>query len=585
MIFDAPNLNRCWADLIVEACVRGGVNTFFVAPGSRSTPLTTAAAAHPQVRTVVHVDERGTAFAALGYGRATGRPAAWITTSGTALANGYPAVLEASQDEVPMLLLTADRPPELRHTGANQTLDQVHLYGRAPRWFFDLPAPTVEIPPAFVLTTVAQALHRASAPSAGPVHLNSMFREPLAPTPDGVDVAAYLAPLKAWHTSDRPYTTYAAPRQHSAPTELAHVQALMAEAERGWLLAGPMPHPADHEAAMALAETLGWPLWTDVGSGLRLGQGLGSPLVPYADLLTDVPSWMERHAPDVVLHLGRRLTAKRLGQALQRHRPRHYITVHPSPERLDPTHQVTFRLQADIRAFCEDLAKRLDARSAGHTAALVDAAQHVDTLLTDRLDGEAPLSEPSVARLLTRLLPTEQALVLSSSMPIRDVDLFGALGGARVPVYANRGVSGIDGLVATAAGVGLGHDGPITLLIGDLALLHDLNALALLRHLAHPAVLVVINNDGGGIFHFLPIAEAKEVFEPYFGTPHGYTFEGAAQQFGLRYEAPSSLTAFAEAYQGACAASTSTLIEVRTDRTATHALHASLRRAVRDLLR
>lgn len=579
MIFDAPNRNHLWANLIIEECVRCGVGLFCIAPGSRSTPLTTAVARHPHARHLVHFDERGTAFAALGYARATGKPAAWITTSGTALANGMPAVIEASVDQVPLLLLTADRPPELRHTGANQTIDQVKLYGDAVRWFFDMPVPDATVDPAMVLTTVDQAIYRTLRSPKGPVHLNCMFRKPLAPLAIEEAFTPKTPAMKRWHTADRPYTHYTQPHVEIEETELERLAERLQEAKRGLLVVGKLTSMREAEAVRHLAEVLGWPWLPDIGSHLRLGHGASDSQIAYYDHVLGRPGW-EEHRPDVVLHIGGRATSKRLLQYVQRAQPEAYIVVRDSPTRFDPTHQVTDTIEAAIGPFARRLAENVQALARFASTEWLNtwrsASYQVNAHIEDVLAEEEGMNEPTVARLISSHLPKDTGLFLGSSMPIRDVDMFAVATGAAVPVAANRGASGIDGTVATTVGYAQGLERPVTVLLGDLALLHDLNSLAMLRDAPYPVVIVVINNNGGGIFSFLPIAEYPDVFESYFGTPHGYTFVQAARMFEIAYSQPKTKAAFREAYQQAVQSGASALIEVRTERTANKALHDRL---------
>ena len=570
MSLDLRTPNSFWASLIVEELVRLGVDRFCISPGSRSTPLTVAAARHPRARTTVHVDERGSAFFALGHARATGRPAVWITTSGTAVANGLPAVVEAAQDGVPLLALTADRPPELRATSANQTIDQVGIFGTAVRWFVDVPCPTEAVDPAFVLTTVDQAVARTLVPP-GPVHVNCMFREPLAPRPTDFDPDPHLVGLGRWLDADTPYTASAP--AHRAP-DAAAVSTLAERrrtVRRGLIVAGGLRDRRDAEAVRGLARTLGWPLFPDVRSGLRLGPA-DAPLVPAYDQLLANEVFRDRMRPEMTLYFGRPAVSKRLLQFLDTARPDPFVVIDPGPARIDPTHQVTHRFETDVAAFADALRAALDEPAAAPDLDDFGAAwtRALDAHLNDLPD----LTEPGVARLLSRHLPADHALVVGNSMPVRDVDAFAATGGPAVPVFANRGASGIDGTIATAAGVAAGRGTPVTLLLGDLAALHDLNALALLRD--HPVTAVVVNNDGGGIFSFLPIAEHETVFEPYFGTPHGLTFEAAAALYGLPYDRPETPEAFVDAYRQAATSGRSALLEVQTDRTANHALHRAL---------
>jgi 2-succinyl-5-enolpyruvyl-6-hydroxy-3-cyclohexene-1-carboxylate synthase len=568
-----PHANRLWAALIVEELVRSGVDFFCVAPGSRSTPLVAALAENKCARSLVHFDERGTAFAALGYARAAGRPAAWITTSGTAVANGLPAVAEAATDGVPMILLTADRPPELRQTGANQTIDQPDIFGDYIRWRFDLPAPDAGIDPAMVLTTVDQAVYRSRRAPSGPVHLNLMFREPFLPE----NREEGLSAPDRWSESGEPYTRYAATKPAVDLVEVERLWESLRPVERGLVIAGRLPSRKQGEAVLRLAESLRWPLLPDVGSQIRLG-ARSENLVPYYDALLASEPFKETHVPQAVLHFGGRAVSKRLEQFLTRSHPDPYVVVRENPFRLDPGHRVTHSVEADVREFCATLAKLAGERPPAIITSWMEdwrgASEKVNGCLDRSSEGASKLNEPLVARLISRHIPEEHSVVVASSMPVRDLDTYAAPNGAPAPLAANRGASGIDGTVATAAGFARGSGRPVTLLIGDLALLHDLNSLAMLRDL--PVVVVVLNNDGGAIFSFLPVARHRAFFEPYFGTPQGVSFEHAAAMFGLGYERPSSATAFVETYRASCARSTPTLIEVETDREENVALHREL---------
>ncbi|MDQ4128205.1 MAG: 2-succinyl-5-enolpyruvyl-6-hydroxy-3-cyclohexene-1-carboxylic-acid synthase [Actinomycetota bacterium] len=581
---DKPSVNaqanRLWAGLIVEELVRCGVDFFCVAPGSRSTPLVAALAENDEARELIHFDERGTAFGALGYARATGRPAAWITTSGTAVANGLPAVVEAATDGVPMILLTADRPPELRQTGANQTIDQPDIFGDFVRWRFDLPAPALEIDPAMVLTTVDQAAYRAGRAPSGPVHLNLMFREPFLP--EGEDeLPSGPAP---WIESAAPYTRYAATKPAVGETEIEGLRSSLRTVERGLVVAGRLASREQGEAVLRLAESLGWPILPDVSSQVRLGADSQS-LVAHYDALLANEAFAGAHAPEAVLHVGGRTLSKRLEQFLARGRPDPYVVVRENPFRLDPHHRVTNSIEADVVSFCAALCGAIGAHPPAKgeypwTAGWRGASERVGRRMDELLYGATEPSEPLVARLVSRNIPPDHGLVVASSMPIRGVDTYAATDGPPVPVAANRGASGIDGTVATAAGFARGLGRPVTLLIGDLALLHDLNSLAMLRGLR--AVVVVINNDGGGIFSFLPVASREAIFEPYFGTPQGVGFEPAAAMFGLDYERPGTPEDFISAYRAACDRDGSTLIEVQTDRRENVALHRELLAGISD---
>ncbi|OZC04336.1 2-succinyl-5-enolpyruvyl-6-hydroxy-3-cyclohexene-1-carboxylic-acid synthase [Rubricoccus marinus] len=567
-VFHAPNANHLWAALLVEELVRHGVTHFVVAPGSRSTPLAAAVAQNPRAEAHVHIDERGGAFLALGIGRATGIPAAWITTSGTAVANGLPAAVEADAAGVPLLLVTADRPPELRDTGANQTIRQPPLFASVARWATDLAPPTPEVDPAYVLTSAAHAVARARGLHPGPVHLNCPFREPLAPVENGT--GALPDHLQAWASGVAPYTETIEVRTAPAPEAVASAAQALSGCRRVLLVAG---QGADAAACRRAAEATGWVLLADVLSGARTPEASGAP---FYDLALSSAAFAASHAPDAVVHVGARPTSKRL-QALIDRAPL-AIRISPEAGRLDPAHRVTHRITADPGPALDALAAAVrSSPEAGWREAWNAASGAVAGVIEDALSG-GEITEPHVARTVAALAPS--ALVVAASMPIRDVDSFGQ---PLAPVFANRGASGIDGTVATAGGVARGLGAPTVLLIGDLALLHDLNSLALLRS-GPPVVVVAVNNDGGGIFHFLPIAPggsgpaplAPEAFEPFFGTPHGLDFADAAAMFGLRYYAPDSARFFERYLEEALASGASAIIEVCTDRHANAALHRAI---------
>ena len=567
----APNVNHLWAALLVEELVRQGTTLFVVCPGSRSTPLAVAVARNPHAEALVHWDERAAGFVALGWGRATGRPAAVVTTSGTAVANLLPAAIEADADGVPLLLLTADRPPELRETGANQTIRQSPIFQDVTRWSLDWPVPTTDVPARWVLSTAAHAAQRTQNPP-GPVHLNLPFREPLGFQPDGLDLEDALTGLESWLEGNAPFSTSRALNRHPDHIDSDELDAdlvsRISTATKGLVVVGDLG--GDLEAAsgaVRLAEGLGWPLLPDLRSGLRLREE--ASIVSNVDLAL-TSSHLRERTPDVVLHLGGRIVSKRLSQFLASSRPTTYARLAPAPSRVDPDTLVTDHLLVPVA----QAAAALEGAGRSTSSQWRDLWSSSSRAVTDTLSGLEDVSEPAIAcAVSTAGLP----IVVAASMPIRDLEAFGQAGEG-VEVFANRGASGIDGTVATAHGVARGLDAPVLLLIGDLALLHDQTSLALLRS-GPPVIVVVINNDGGGIFHRLPIASGAgaleaDTFERFFSTPHGLGFRDAARQVGLAFHAPTTLDAFQADLEAAVESGASALIEVRTNRDE----QASLRR-------
>ena len=575
---DTGTLNLAWARLIMQALVDQGVTHVFVSPGSRSTPLVLAAALTPEIRTIVHIDERGAAFAAQGFGR-TGRPAALVCTSGTAAANYYPAIIEASMAGVPLIVLTADRPPELRGTGANQTIDQVNLYGDYVRYFHDLQCPDPDYWIGDLGYIVTMAMLKAMGKPHGPAHINCQFREPLAPAvvPQTLSVEEATACFRG--------APFAEPRDgvfggEADPTVVSELTDALLQAKRPLVVVGQgmysqwvFPRFRHHFPTV--------PVVTDITSGLR--QASADHFCEHIDLLCASPRFLAELEPDLVLHIGGRMTSKRLSQALGAWPCTYWRVTHtcePPPD--NPAHRsMKLARLADFTACTEALvAESYRHRTTGRDERL-SAYSREFTICLDRLPPyNTHLTEIAVCRHIADQLSAHNMLYLSASLPIRlfdsfvgdwpgctqqddiDLDLIGP------PfVAANRGASGIDGVVSSACGLAQATYGPATLVIGDIAMLHDLNGLALARQLETPLVIVVLNNDGGGIFEMLPIREsAPEQFETFFGTPHGMNFMHAAAQFGIPYAQPENLADFAEAYQTARLRPGPTLIEVRTDR-------------------
>jgi len=579
-MLNCANINHLWSSLIIDELVRSGVEYFCIAPGSRSTPLTVAVARHPKAKHFIHYDERGLAFHALGYASAAKKPVVLISTSGTAGANFYPAVIEASKKKVPLIVLTADRPPELRATGAVQTIDQTHLLGTYAKFYFDMPCPDLKIKPEVVLTTVDQIVYQAARNPSGVVHLNCMFRDPLAPIKTGENFNSYFKSIDVWMKGRKPYTHYVTAFESVRIPEAKKIAERLNGIENGLIVVGKIGGEDEQNAALDLAKRLGWPLFADASSGLRLGRTDGH-IIHYFDQILLSSKVTKKLKFDGVIHLGGRITSKRFYDFIEAHPPGEYVMVLNHPLRNDPLHQVTLRVESTVGNFCSTFAPLIKPRKPSAALKLLSKANlAVDQTIETFSSGER-LSEPQAARLITQHIPKGHALFLANSMPIREIDFYGDCKGQAVRTNGNRGASGIEGLVASAAGLSVGLDGPVTLLVGDLSLLHDLNSLAMLRGLKHPVTIVVLNNDGGAIFSFLPIAGEKDVFEKFFATPHGTTFENAARMFGLSYACPDSAKAFTQVYKKATGSSLSTIIEVKTDRDENIKIHKLLQDKIR----
>ncbi|HJS26722.1 MAG TPA: 2-succinyl-5-enolpyruvyl-6-hydroxy-3-cyclohexene-1-carboxylic-acid synthase [Actinomycetota bacterium] len=549
---------RC-AFAFVDEMVKGGLEHACVSPGSRSTPIALAFARHPGVRVHVHLDERASAFFALGIGKATHRPAAAVCTSGTAAAEFLPAVVEGSMSRVPLLLLTADRPPELRGVGANQAIDQRRLYGRHARWFVDAPVPGEASSARRWRSLAKRAFTRTIAPPSGPVQVNLPFREPLVP---------------AHHVSEHAFqgrgiTVVATEREERAGL-LEEIRGV----ERGVVVAGSLRAPAPSLAA--LSRHLAWPLIAEPTSGLRAPGALGA-----GTLLLSNDGFVQRHRPELLLQVGGAATS-RPGLAFAAVAGR-LVIVDPDDLVADPNRVAA----ATIVDSPELLARQvLDSVAQREPGAWLREWHDADDRARDAVDGtidawDEPF-EGRVARDVAECVPDGSTLVVGSSMPVRDLDLY-MRPRDRLRVLSNRGASGIDGFVSTTFGVAA-TGAPTTALCGDLTLLHDVGSLIWNARRGLDAVFVVPNNDGGAIFSFLPQRELPE-FEELFATPHGLDLAAVCEAAGAGHEMIRHAGDLVPAIERSLRASGVHVIEVPTDRDDNVRRHAEVHEAVADALR
>jgi 2-succinyl-5-enolpyruvyl-6-hydroxy-3-cyclohexene-1-carboxylate synthase len=577
-----PNVNTLWAETLVAELVAGGVEAVCVSPGSRSTPLTVACAEHPDLRVYSHLDERSSAFFALGRAKRTGEPTPLVCTSGTAAANYHPAVIEADQSGVPMLLLTADRPPELTDSGANQTIDQEKLYGDAVRWYRDMPEPEADSRKVRMLrTTVARALSNSIGSDPGPVHLNCRFRKPLEPTPVPDDHPDAVP--DDWAGGDRlaaagrdgPFVTTTQGAGRLEDADLERVVSAVQAADRGLIVAGPADDGLGPDALDALAAATGFPVLADPLSNRRFGRQTvaDSVLGGYdAYLGTDtVDDWPE---PDVVVRFGASPTSKPLRHYLRDADCRQFV-VDASGRWTEATFTASDLLVADPDVTASAVADRVGEPADPAWVERFERAErtHWD-VVADALDGE--YWEGGVLADVTRLAPDPATVFVSNSMPVRDLDRFGEPRTADLTVLGNRGASGIDGITSTALGAGSATDDPLVLVTGDLAYYHDMNGLLALSRCGVDATIVLVDNDGGGIFHILPI-EDHDTFESQFKTPHGLDFEPTGELYGLAFERVADRESFVEAFERSVGSDGTQVLSVAFDAGESHARRDALR--------
>ncbi|MFC5969926.1 2-succinyl-5-enolpyruvyl-6-hydroxy-3-cyclohexene-1-carboxylic-acid synthase [Halomarina salina] len=587
-----PNRNTLWGRVVVDELAKAGVDTAVLAPGSRSTPLTVAFAAHDGVETVSQLDERSAAFFALGRAKRTGSPVPLVSTSGTALANFHPAVVEANQARVPMLLLTADRPRVLQDSGANQTIDQEKLYGDAARAYRTLPEPA---PDGRTLRSLRTALSRAvgtaTGTHSGPVHLNVPFEKPLEPTPVPGDVTdAFLdAEREVVEGRDGPWVAMTQGRTTLGEGQRERLAAAVADAERGLLVAGP-DSGLDADTLQEFTRASGVPVLADPLSGVRFGDHVADDgtLVcgGYDSWLGALDPENPDEAPDLVLRVGASPTSKPLRHYLRDAGARQ-VVVDPAGGWREATFTATDLVAADPTRLLADLAARVEAGSDGDDDGVTDWRDRLASLEREYwslVAEDDAWFEGAVLRETVANLPDPATLFVSNSMPVRDLDRFGEPRSAVVTALGNRGASGIDGITSSALGAGHGTDDPLVLVTGDLAFYHDSNGLLACARAGVDATVVLVNNDGGGIFRVLPIESFDPPFTDYFRTPHGLEFAPVADLYGLEFVSTDSREAFRDAYRASLDAPGTQVVEVRMDGEASHRHREALNERVQETL-
>jgi 2-succinyl-5-enolpyruvyl-6-hydroxy-3-cyclohexene-1-carboxylate synthase len=587
---DVSEAGRRFALTLVDELARAGVTDACLAPGSRSAPVALALAEHPGIRVHVHLDERSAAFFALGAAKRSGRAVVALCTSGTAAANFHPAVLEADLARVPLLVLTADRPPELRGTGANQATDQLKLYGSAVRWFCEAGVPAEE-PGAgrYWRSLASRALAEATGPPAGPVHLNLAFADPLVPPAAGGGARLAGEPMEG-RAGGAPWTATPAGVRSAAPGDVAELAEAVRANPRGLLVAG-WGADLDLAAVDAFAAAAGWPVLADPLSGARRG----TAAISTYDGLVRAPRFAAAHRPSLVVRVGGAPTSKALTAWLDESIPQ--VLVDPSEGWADPARAASLRLIADSSGLLAATAALLTDDGPGPGGGGPGASPFGDPtspwllqwLEAERLAREAidglldEWAEPfegRVARDLVGWVPAGGTLVVGSSMPVRDLDAF-ARPREGLRFVANRGLSGIDGFVATTLGVAAAGVEPVVALCGDLTLLHDASSLLGAAGRSRGAVLVVVDNDGGGIFSFLPQAQLPgDLFEPLFGTPHGLDLTALAAAARVPARVVEKAADLVPALDSALAGGGTQLVVVRSDRAGNLARHRAVTEAV-----
>lgn len=532
------NVNYVWASILVETLKRLGLKTAIACPGSRSTPLTVAFAQNPELDAIPVLDERSAAFFALGIAKRTGLPVALVCTSGTASANFYPAAIEARESRVPLLILTADRPPELRYCHAGQAIDQVKLYGNYPNWQAELALPSLEMEMlAYLRQTIIHAWECSLFPTPGVVHLNIPFREPLAPilqrsaealqsefSEDDFFAGITLKPAQAGFVPV------------ALPFRVGMEVGMGVECDRGIIIAGVAQPRRGKEYVQAIAqlsEALKFPVLAEGLSPVRNFAHCNDNIISTYDTILRNKKLAEELAPEMVFQIGDFPTSKELRTWLIGKKPQTWV-IDASHHNLDPLHGQTIHLRTSI----ENLCATMKSGNVGNSAYLEkwrDTEKRVRESLDKTMTEIDRLFEGKAAWLLSQILPTGTPIFIANSMPVRDVEYFWRPNNLEIQPFFNRGANGIDGTLSTALGIAHRHQ-PCVMITGDLSLLHDSNGFLLENKLAGHLTVVLINNRGGGIFEMLPISQLDPPFEEFFATPQKIDFAQLCATYNVEYE-------------------------------------------------
>ncbi len=563
------HLNTLWPVLIVSELVKKGIDTFFISPGNRNVPIMAAINALPGTVARFCLDERASAYRALGHAKGSGKPGVLVCTSGTAAANYYPAFIEAFRDEIPMIVWSADRPPELVGSDANQTIDQMGLFGRFALKSLNLPSPSAEYPLRALLARISDLTNVAN----GPVHMNLPFREPLLPGSMGGDVAGVglIETALTFLAAPEPYTSHIEIGRHGreghhadscVSPEIERLKVILKKCSRGLVIAGRLGCRTDATPVTRFAEKRKWPVYCDIASGLK-GYFTGSSRIPFLDH-PEASELIAGYDPEVIIQFGTGLVSKSYYEDVAEGKLKRPTLVQVTSKTgiRDPGHQVDFRISATAHeavSLFETIGwARPDENSNLKLAAGFDA-------LIQKIGQATPedvLNHPLIAKIIYDRIPENEAFFAGNSLIVRAFDMMVPDMYKQIDIVTNRGVSGIEGNIATAVGYAESAVERMTLVLGDISFLHDLGSLMLVRHSEVPVIVIVVNNGGGRIFERLPVARFDGIPGEWVTMSHDYGFQKSAEQFGLPYYRAATPAALTTAYEDVLEDNCSALIEI-----------------------
>ncbi|MCJ8009499.1 2-succinyl-5-enolpyruvyl-6-hydroxy-3-cyclohexene-1-carboxylic-acid synthase [Lederbergia wuyishanensis] len=508
----------------ITGLVQAGIKDVVISPGSRSTPLALMFSEHRDVNVYMNVDERSAAFFALGLAKASGDPVGLLCTSGTATANYYPAIIEASLSGVPLIVMTADRPHELRDVGAPQAIDQLHLYGSHVKWFAEMALPESGVEQLrYAKTTAIRAVKEAMVQSKGPVHLNFPFREPLLPTLDPYPFEDEASISIEEGILFLPYE------------KLKKYAEQLQGIERGLIICGQIEEPGFNEAVTTLAKKLKFPILADPLSQLRSSSILETTVIDSYDAILRVKNAVATLKPELIIRFGGTTVSKSLSLYMKSLNDIEQIVVDSGSHWRDPNYVGTTMIHCDEKAFCNELATLIQEKtSSSWLSKWLKMDEVAKSTIRKHMQLVEELEEGKAVFELVNLLPVDSTVFVGNSMPIRDIDTFFHKNNKNISVMANRGANGIDGVVSTALGAAV-YKRPLFLVIGDLSFFHDLNGLLMAKLHKLNITIILLNNDGGGIFSYLPQFGEPKHFEVLFGTPTGLNYEHAVQMYHGQY--------------------------------------------------